>query len=116
MDSKVRESGLKRKLETYIPFSVQKLLYNAIKKLRLAKNTAKNKYTKDGIKRLLLNAGLQKGDVVILHSSLGRIGYVENGPDTVIDAFLEIIGDEGTFVVPTHSNPEYDEKQKMFRV
>ena len=29
------------------------------------------------------------------------MGYVEGGPDTVIDAFLEVLGKEGTLVMPT---------------
>ncbi|MDD5729056.1 MAG: AAC(3) family N-acetyltransferase [Victivallales bacterium] len=44
--------------------------------------------------------GLKTGDIVLLHSSLGSIGRVEGGPDTVIDAFLETLGPEGTLAVP----------------
>jgi aminoglycoside 3-N-acetyltransferase len=38
---------------------------------------------------------------VLLHSSLASIGHVEGGPNTVIDAFLDVIGAEGTLAVPT---------------
>ena len=38
MESKVRESELKSKLKSYIPFWAQKILYRLIKKFRLAKN------------------------------------------------------------------------------
>jgi len=112
MESKVRESELKRKLKSYIPFWAQKILYRLIKKFRLAKNSAKERYSKEDIKKFLLGAGLKKGDAVIVHSSLGRIGYVEGGADAVIGAFLEIIGAEGLLVMPTFSEPPYDEKEK----
>lgn len=47
--------------------------------------------------------GIQRGDVVMMHSALSSIGYVEGGADAVIDAVLEAIGPEGTFAVSTMS-------------
>jgi aminoglycoside 3-N-acetyltransferase len=49
----------------------------------------------------LKKLGVESGDIVLLHSSLASIGHVEGGPDTVIDAFLDVIGAEGTLAVPT---------------
>ena len=114
MKSNVRESELKRKLKAHIPFGLQKIAYNLIKKLRLAKNIAKNRLTKEDIKKFLSGAGLKKGDVVILHSSLGRIGYIEGGADTIIDAFLEILGNGGALVRPSVSTPPYDKEKKEY--
>ena len=48
----------------------------------------------------LKDLGLVSGDIVLLHSSLASIGHVEGGPDAVIDAFLEVVGPEGTLAVP----------------
>lgn len=46
--------------------------------------------------------GLRAGDVALLHSSLSSMGWVEGGPDTVIDAFLEVLDPaRGTLVLPT---------------
>ena len=45
--------------------------------------------------------GLTEGDVVIVHSSLSRFGYVEGGADAVVDALLAAVGDAGTVAVPT---------------
>ena len=42
-----------------------------------------------------------RGAVVYVHSSLSSMGYVQGGADTVIDAFLNVIGPAGTFCVPT---------------
>jgi len=58
---------------------------------------------KEDIKVGLWKLGLRKGDVVGVHSSLSSFGYVEGGADAVIDTLLEVVGEEGTIVVPTHS-------------
>ncbi len=47
--------------------------------------------------------GLKKGDTVGVHSSLSSFGHVEGGADTVIDALLETIGEQGNAVMSTHS-------------
>lgn len=45
--------------------------------------------------------GLTKGDLVLIHSSLKRVGWIEDGPETLIQAVLDVIGPEGTIVTPT---------------
>jgi len=45
--------------------------------------------------------GLRIGDVVIVHSSLSSFGKVDGGADTVVDALLDVIGEQGTLIVPT---------------
>ncbi len=57
--------------------------------------------TKSDIVFSLECMGIQKGDILLLHSALTSIGKVEGGADTVIDAFLEAIGEEGTLVMST---------------
>lgn len=49
----------------------------------------------------LRDLGLGSGDVVLFHSSLKSIGWVEPGPESVIEAFLEVLGPEGTLVAPS---------------
>ena len=51
----------------------------------------------DGLKSL----GVDAGDVVFVHSSLSSLGRVEGGAETVVDAFLDVLGPDGTLVVPT---------------
>lgn len=55
---------------------------------------------KADIIRGLRELGLMEGDVVLLHSALSSLGHVEGGADTVVDAFLEVLGPVGTLVVP----------------
>ncbi|NOZ20997.1 MAG: AAC(3) family N-acetyltransferase [Planctomycetes bacterium] len=56
--------------------------------------------TQDHIVRGLKELGIVPGDVVMVHSSLSSMGYVGGGADTVIDAFLEAVGPDGTLVMP----------------
>jgi len=52
----------------------------------------------------LREIGLRPGDLVQVHSSLSAFGYVEDGADTVVDALLEVLGSEGTLMVPTFNH------------
>lgn len=45
--------------------------------------------------------GLSAGDVVLVHSSYKSLGPVDGGPQTVVDALLEILTPEGTLIMPT---------------
>lgn len=58
--------------------------------------------------------GVQSRDVVLVHSALRRLGPVEGGADTVIDALLEAAGPEGTVAVPTHTFAVVNAKQPVF--
>jgi aminoglycoside 3-N-acetyltransferase len=53
--------------------------------------------------------GLQAGDRVMVHSSLSSMGHVEGGAATVVQAFLDLLGPQGTLMVPTftHSSCQY---------
>ncbi len=51
----------------------------------------------------LRNVGLQSGDSVIVHTSLGQIGYVCGGAQTVIEALIAVVGQDGTIMMPTQS-------------
>ncbi len=57
-----------------------------------------------GLEALVLELkelGLQEGDCVLVHSSYKSLGPIIEGPKTVIDAIIEVIGEEGTLIVPT---------------
>lgn len=57
--------------------------------------------TKAEIEAGLRELGLRPGDTVVVHSSLKSFGEVDGGADTVVDALLEVLGDQGTLLVPT---------------
>ena len=45
--------------------------------------------------------GIREGDVLLVHSSLTSIGYVQGGAEAVIDALLDAVGKSGTVVMST---------------
>lgn len=53
--------------------------------------------------RDLAALGLRAGMVVLVHSSLSRIGWVNGGPVAVIHALERCLGPDGTLVMPAHS-------------
>lgn len=61
-------------------------------------------FTKDSLVKNLESIGIKKGDSLLVHSSLSKMGYLENGPDTLIDALLEVIGSTGNLLMPSSPN------------
>lgn len=59
--------------------------------------------TIDSLCRDLSLIGLASGATVMVHSSLGKIGWTVGGPVSVIRALREVIGPEGTLVMPAES-------------
>lgn len=49
----------------------------------------------------LAAAGFHSGQNVIMHSSLKAVGRTEQGPKTVVDALLSVIGPKANLMVPT---------------
>jgi aminoglycoside 3-N-acetyltransferase len=47
--------------------------------------------------------GISVGDVVLVHSSLSRLGWVIGDQMAVVDALMAAVGPTGTLVMPTHS-------------
>lgn len=52
--------------------------------------------------------GLEEGMVVIVHSSLSAFGWICGGPVTVVQAFMDSVGEEGTIVMPTQTADNSD--------
>jgi len=58
----------------------------------------------DDLKKL----GLQKGDIVIAHASMSKLGWIVGRETTVIDALLEVIGEDGTLIMPSQTGENSD--------
>lgn len=86
---------LKKHIKNAIHFIQKK------KRINELKNTSPM-ITKEKLVDDLRAAGLGTGDVVFLHSSLKRIGFVEGGPQTVIDSIIDVLTSDGTLIVPTY--------------
>lgn len=50
------------------------------------------------------STGLRQGAVVLAHTSLSGIGWIEGGADTLLAALRDVIGARGTVVVPTFTS------------
>ena len=47
--------------------------------------------------------GVTEGMTLCVHSSLSRLGYVDGGADTIIDALQQVVGESGIVMMPAFS-------------
>ena len=52
--------------------------------------------------------GAGPGDVLLMHSSYKSLGFVAGGPQAVVQALLDVLGPDGTLVVPTQDSQNTD--------
>ena len=58
--------------------------------------------TQADIEAGLIRLGLEKGQVVEVHSSLSSFGWVDGGPAAVVDALMHVIGAGGAIVMSAY--------------
>ncbi len=64
--------------------------------------------TEESLVRAFAELGLDAGMTVMVHASLGQVGWTEGGALTVVRALLARLGAEGTLVMPA-ATPELSE-------
>lgn len=74
--------------------------FNSLKKSQKAGNVI----TQSMLEEDLRAAGIHEGDVLLVHSSLSKIGFVEGGPKTVVDALTSVVGPNGHVLMPNSPN------------
>ncbi len=52
----------------------------------------------------LRDLGVERGDALIVHTSMSAIGYVAGASQAVVEALMTAVTREGTLVMPTHSH------------
>lgn len=67
--------------------------------------------TRESLREELHAAGVRAEMVLLVHSSLSRLGWVNGGPVAVIQALQDILTPDGTLVMPTHST-DYTEPSR----
>lgn len=70
-------------------------------------------YSKDDIINSIINIGIKRTDTLLVHSSMKSVGIVENGADTVLDAFMEYMKD-GLLIFPTHTWAQMNDEYNIF--
>ena len=65
-------------------------------------------HTVDTLAADLRALGLAAGDTVLVHSSLRSVGFVVGGVQAAVQALLDVLGEDGTLVVPTHTPSNSD--------
>lgn len=98
-------STLKRRVAPHLPSPVRGWLRSARKQARSAgykvrKRSGGDSVTRDDVVDALRAVGLVAGDGVFVHSSLSRLGHVEGGSATVLEAFDEVLGPDGVVAMP----------------
>lgn len=64
--------------------------------------------SKESLKKQLKDLGIQKGDQLMVHSSLKSMGWIAGGAQAVIEALIETVTDSGTIVMPSQSADNSD--------
>ena len=87
----------------------------------LKQQQVKNAFiSKDQLIQDLIDCGIQKGESVLIHSSLSKIGYLKNGPKDLVEALFAVIGKKGNVLMPNSPNAEfqlnYIKKNTLFDV
>lgn len=59
--------------------------------------------TKEDLIKQFRDCGVAKGQAIFVHTSIKKLGFVVGGAETVIRALLEIVGEEGTLMMPSQT-------------
>ncbi len=96
------------KITKLIPLSMRKSirplsnkLRSTVRKLRRAGMEAS---TLADLKADLSSAGFSRGDVLMVHSAMSKIGNVDEGAETIVRSFLETVDSSGTIMMPAYGS------------
>ena len=59
--------------------------------------------TIESLKKDLFHLGVEPEMVLLVHTSLSKIGWINGGAVTLILALQEVLTKEGTLIMPSHS-------------
>lgn len=117
-----------KKIKNFIRSIAPKIMlegFRSFKKRKRNKAIQHQKSANTGLSKAALMAqlkkiGIQNEDVLLVHSSLSKIGYVDGGPKTIVEALIETVGENGHVLMPTspnnHLQLEYIQNLSVFDV
>jgi aminoglycoside 3-N-acetyltransferase len=92
----------------------------SIRRNQLRQQQQSGGWSYDSLREQFIKAGIVEGDHLLVHSSLSKIGYVQGGPHTVIQALLNVLGPQGDLLMPSFPaagrNKDYLDQQPVFDV
>jgi aminoglycoside 3-N-acetyltransferase len=71
-------------------------------------------YSKSEFINMMEDMGIQPDDTLVVHSSMKAIGNVDGGADTVLDAFMEYLEEEGLLILPAHTWKQMGDSYPVF--
>lgn len=71
-------------------------------------------HTAEQFKKDLSALGLCSGDTVMIHCSYKSLGGIEGGAKAIFDTLFDLLGEEGTLIVPALSYDFVNEKNPVF--
>ncbi|MFI5974391.1 aminoglycoside N(3)-acetyltransferase [Streptomyces sp. NPDC051452] len=64
--------------------------------------------TRNTVAAQLGRLGVETGEILLVHSSLSSLGWVNGGAVAVVQGILDVLGRSGTLVVPTQTGDQSD--------
>lgn len=78
------------------------MFYNLRRQLSRRYNSLAYRIDARQLTRTFDRIGLESGMTVCAHSALSQLGYVAGGPDLIVDALMERIGEGGCLMMPSY--------------
>ena len=105
----VSPMALRDVIRKYTPDSLLRA-YRRRKKVRVNKVLAAQKrrgegHSQETLIKQLREMGIVEGDTIMVHTSMSKMGYVQDGPRGVIEALQEVVGTTGNVCMPSSPNP-----------
>ena len=73
-----------------------------------AATTVRALSTRESLRKDLARLGVPTGGIVLVHSSLKAVGWIVGGALTVVQALSDVLGPDGTLIVPAYSGHNRD--------
>ena len=64
---------------------------------------SKHPYTKDMLIYDFKQLGIKKGDCLLVHCSMSKLGWIIGREATLVQALIDTIGENGTIVMPSQT-------------
>ncbi|MDH3889666.1 MAG: AAC(3) family N-acetyltransferase [candidate division Zixibacteria bacterium] len=62
--------------------------------------------TREQLAHDLRQAGIADGDIVMVHTSLSKLGHVDGGAETVVSGLIDVVADRGTILMPCYNSAD----------